>query len=173
MCAVGKLSSVTRRWLLKHIGKGHGLEVKSPIERFQFVGKNANIWHPFFHHSIDVWSPGASDSPNDLAAVKKRKKLTVGDVFNQDDDDNNDGVKKRKLVPLEYSKEERAVLDPGGEEEETPTRPTTAEEKRKCIKNLIEKIPTAKEELFAYTLDWNMVDTVSGAWHGGSINWVN
>ena len=39
-------------------------------------------------------------------------------------------------------------------------KPQTAEEKRKCIKTLIEKIPTAKEELFAYPLEWNMVDSV-------------
>ena len=87
----------------------------------------------------------------------KRKKLTVGDVFNQDDDDVGHGPKKRKLEPLDYTQEEKEMVVP---ESEMPSRPTTAEEKRKCIKMLIEKIPTAKEELFAYTLDWNMVDTV-------------
>ena len=40
-------------------------------------------------------------------------------------------------------------------------KPQTAEEKRKCIKTLIEKIPTAKEELFTYALEWKMVDSVS------------
>lgn len=88
--------------------------------------------------------------------------MTVGDVFNQDDDDTIDGPKKRKLEPLDYSQEEQAaVSSKGGSQSDMPTRPTTAEEKRKCIKMLIEKIPTAKEELFAYQLDWNMVDTVS------------
>lgn len=36
----------------------------------------------------------------------------------------------------------------------------TAEEKRLKIKQLIESIPTAKDELFAYSLDWNIVDQV-------------
>ena len=75
----------------------------------------------------------------------KRKKLTVGDVFNQDDEEGPDVGKKRKLVPLDY--------DDG--------KGATAEEKRSKIKHLIESIPTAKDELFAYPLDWNIVDTVS------------
>ena len=42
-------------------------------------------------------------------------------------------------------------------------KPPTAEEKRKSIKNLIERIPTGKDELFDYELDWVMVDSVSEA----------
>lgn len=34
----------------------------------------------------------------------------------------------------------------------------TVEDKRKLIKNLIEKIPTVKEELFRYSLNWDIVD---------------
>lgn len=35
-----------------------------------------------------------------------------------------------------------------------------SEEKRRHIKSLIEKIPTAKNELFSYPLDWATVDSV-------------
>ena len=35
-----------------------------------------------------------------------------------------------------------------------------AEDKKRIIKSLIERIPTAKEELFAYSLDWSIVDQV-------------
>ena len=42
------------------------------------------------------------------------------------------------------------------------------EEKKRAVKSLIEKIPTGKEELFNYTVDWDAVDSVSsdggGAW---------
>ena len=76
----------------------------------------------------------------------------MGDVFNQDDEVDS-GSKKRKLVPLDYSEEEKAAV--------VAKPPTTAEEKRRHIKNLIERIPTGKEELFAFSLDWTMVDTVS------------
>lgn len=78
----------------------------------------------------------------------KRKKLTVGDVFNQDDEDSSSGAKKRKLVPLDY------------DDDKDGKKGATAEEKRLKIKQLIESIPTAKEELFAYSLDWNIVDQV-------------
>lgn len=69
-------------------------------------------------------------------------------MFNQDDDDSSDGAKKRKLVPLDY------------DDDKSDKKPTTAEEKRARIKHLIESIPTAKDELFAYPLDWNIVDQV-------------
>ncbi len=89
----------------------------------------------------------------------KRKKLTVGEVFNQDDDDASEVKKKRKLVPLDFEDDKKPVSLslPGS------SKPTTAEEKRKCIKNLIERIPTAKDDLFSYPLDWNMVDAVSSS----------
>ncbi|XP_045162235.2 RNA-binding protein 25-like isoform X2 [Mercenaria mercenaria] len=83
----------------------------------------------------------------------KRKKLTVGDVFNQDDDDSLDGAKKRKLVPLDYG-------DSGDDSASglEGKKATSAEEKRAKIKTLIENIPTAKDELFAFQLDWRIVD---------------
>ena len=94
---------------------------------------------------------GPMDSPD--PQQQKRKKLTVGEVFNQDEEE--DKLSKRhRLVPLDYSEEERTALI-------MPSKPTTAEEKRKCIKNLIERIPTGKEELFDYRLDWKQVDQVN------------
>lgn len=86
-----------------------------------------------------------NNSPSDFQPGK-RKKLTVGDVFNTDDDDSADGAKKRKLVPLDY------------DDEKLDKKASTAEEKRAKIKTLIESIPTAKDELFAYSLDWSIVD---------------
>lgn len=63
--------------------------------------------------------------------------MTVGDVFNQDDEDSSSGSKKRKLVPLDY------------DDDKDGKKGATAEEKRLKIKQLIESIPTAKDELFA------------------------
>ena len=89
----------------------------------------------------------STNSPNE-AAGPKRKKYTVGDVFNQDDDETAEN-KKRKLIPLDYD-----------EKKSSEKKATTAEEKRMKIKNLIEGIPTAKEELFQFPLDWSIVDQV-------------
>lgn len=81
----------------------------------------------------------------------KRKKLPVDSVFNKFEDEDSDEVpRKRKLVPLDYSEDEKGASKGN----------VNTEEKRKHIKNLIEKIPTAKPELFAYPLDWSIVDTV-------------
>ncbi|XP_059164253.1 RNA-binding protein 25-like [Physella acuta] len=93
-------------------------------------------------------SPDSSSLPGTSIQLDgKRKKFTIGDVFNQDDDDNME-PKKRKLIPLDYDDDKSA----GGDKK------ATAEEKRQKIKELIESIPTAKEELYAYTVDWDIVD---------------
>lgn len=55
---------------------------------------------------------------------------------------------KRKLVKLD---EDDMAKDDSNE----------AEDKKRIIKSLIERIPTAKDELFAYSLDWTMIDQVS------------
>nr|XP_054758948.1 RNA-binding protein 25-like isoform X1 [Lytechinus pictus] len=111
------------------------------------------------------YNTGAQDSPQANSNTEghqrplvtaqvgsKRKKLTVGDVFNQEETADAAGKKKRKLVPIEYSEEEMMAVG------QSQMIANAAEEKRKTIKNLIEKIPTAKEELFAYKVDWAIVD---------------
>lgn len=49
-----------------------------------------------------------------------------------------------------------------GDESKKPKKEekANAEEKKKNIKALIDKIPTEKDALFAYEVDWEMVDTV-------------
>lgn len=97
---------------------------------------------------------GATGSPGQ-PSVAKRKKLPVESVFNRFDDDEVDEVpRKRKLVPLDYEDEEK-----GGDGGAAGGKGVNTEEKRKHIKTLIEKIPTAKPELFNYPLDWSVVDT--------------
>lgn len=73
-------------------------------------------------------------------------------VFNSEEDSTANQAPKRKLVPLDYSEEEMKAVGNSAAK--------TAEEKKKSIKSLIERIPTAKDELFAYSLDWECVDQV-------------
>uniref|UniRef100_A0A8C1DMF7 RNA binding motif protein 25b n=1 Tax=Cyprinus carpio carpio TaxID=630221 RepID=A0A8C1DMF7_CYPCA len=98
---------------------------------------------------------GPTGSPGQ-PSVAKRKKLAAESVFNRfDDDEVDEAPRKRKLVPLDYEDEEKGVdmsVAAGG-------KGVNTEEKRKHIKSLIEKIPTAKPELFNYPLDWSVVDT--------------
>ena len=64
-----------------------------------------------------------------------------------DEDDAAGAVPKRKLVKLD-------------EEDGSKAESEEAEDKKRIIKSLIERIPTAKDELFAYSLDWSIVDQV-------------
>lgn len=74
-----------------------------------------------------------------------------------DDEEADEQPRKRKLVPLDYDDDKSLGVDGAGL---SSIKGANAEEKRKHIKSLIEKIPTAKPELFSYPLDWSMVDTV-------------
>ncbi|ELT96574.1 hypothetical protein CAPTEDRAFT_219854 [Capitella teleta] len=109
-----------------------------------------------FNPSPAISSPAAisaSVSPAEQPSKDskpKRKKMTVGDVFNQEDDELEANARKKKLTKLDP--EDLGPVLP------FEHRPTTAEEKRRCIKNLIDRIPTGKDELFEYVLDWTMVD---------------
>ncbi|XP_001947291.1 RNA-binding protein 25 [Acyrthosiphon pisum] len=73
-----------------------------------------------------------------------KKRMDVKDVFNNDDEE-LPRPKKRKLVPLDYTDKK---------EEESKA----VEEKKKSIRQLIERIPTDKDDLFSFHLDWTVVD---------------
>lgn len=88
--------------------------------------------------------------------------MSLGEIFSSQDEDTDDNVsRKRKLVPLEYTEEEMKAVGQQSPTSDTPNNNSNAEEKRKNIKNLIEKIPTAKEELFNYSIDRSFIDNVS------------
>ena len=101
--------------------------------------------------------PGGGGSPGQ-PHVGKRKRLPVDSVFNKfNEEEADERVPKRKLVPLDYDDDKSLGADAlAGKADDG------SEEKRKHIKSLIEKIPTAKPELFSYPLDWTMVDAVRG-----------
>ncbi|XP_015923436.1 RNA-binding protein 25 isoform X4 [Parasteatoda tepidariorum] len=84
--------------------------------------------------------------------IPHKRKSTVDDVFNVNDEE-TETKKKRKLIPIDDQQED-------GPKSPHSVSQMTLEEKRKHIKNLIEKIPTEKIELFAYSLDWTVVDKV-------------
>ncbi|MED6294033.1 putative RNA-binding protein 25 [Characodon lateralis] len=103
--------------------------------------------------SLKLGATGSPSQPN----AGKRKKLPVDSVFNKfDDEEADEQPRKRKLVPLDYDDDKSLGVDGAGL---SSIKGANTEEKRKHIKSLIEKIPTAKPELFSYPLDWSMVDT--------------
>ena len=74
-------------------------------------------------------------------------------MFNPDEDEGLGSKPKIKLVPLEYTEEEQQAVG--------RTNKIPKEEKNKMVQNLVNTIPTAKEELFAYELKWETIDKVS------------
>ena len=85
--------------------------------------------------------------PSAATSQANRKKLES--VFGYHDEENTDeSLGKRKLVPLDYEEDNEAAAM------------QSAEDKKRNIKSLIERIPTAKDELFAYNLEWSIVDQV-------------
>ncbi|GIY06696.1 hypothetical protein CDAR_578031 [Caerostris darwini] len=79
-----------------------------------------------------------------------KRKVTVDEVFNVNDEE-TELKKKRKLIPLDDNHDD-------GPKSPNTVSQMTLEEKRKHIRSLIEKIPTDKNELFAYSLEWPVVD---------------
>jgi len=121
--------------------------LRSPVVRMD----DENSRQSFSPAPSPSGSPGGDDSLQSPSDAPKRKKIDVKDVFNQDEDD-NDGFghgRKRKLVPLDFGEESKKLK----KEEKN------SEEKKKNIKALIDKIPTEKDALFAYQIDWDMVDS--------------
>lgn len=103
--------------------------------------------------SLKLGATGSPSQPN----AGKRKKLPVDSVFDKfDDEEADEQPRKRKLVPLDYDDDKSPGVDGAGL---AGMKGANSEEKRKHIKSLIEKIPTAKPDLFSYPLDWSMVDT--------------
>jgi len=85
------------------------------------------------------------------APVTKR-----ADLFSAESDDGETQTKKRTLVPIEYSVEEMMAIGISKEEIEKRQK----EEKKKQIQEIIDKIPTDTQQLFAQIIAWTLVDPV-------------
>lgn len=124
------------------------------------------------HKTAETNSSAASSQAVQLGG--KRKKLEVSSVFNQEEDEEGAEQSRKLKLSLPSAEDKRSTdaliknnplsgknnpLPHAGEEpEEKKPAPISAEDKRKSIKQLIDKIPTQKDELFAYPLDWTVLD---------------
>lgn len=137
------------------------------VKSFTFTGINKMGHGPKQPANPILISPSGENS-NPGSNGEKRKKFSVQDVFNSnDDDDNSSRIKKRKLPQLtddntdsnqsllSGTNKSAASLNVG---ENGAKINLSTEEKKKQVKSLIEKIPTTKDDLFQYTIDWTLVD---------------
>lgn len=86
------------------------------------------------------------DSTNASPALEKKKR-PVPDIFNVNDDEDSTVSKRRRLPTL------------NDDDDSSSSRLLSSEEKKKQIKDLISEIPTAKDALFAYEIEWSYVDS--------------
>uniref|UniRef100_A0A915BZI4 RNA-binding protein 25 n=3 Tax=Parascaris TaxID=6254 RepID=A0A915BZI4_PARUN len=97
--------------------------------------------------SSSVASPAmlrTSGSAQEGNSAAKSSKLNG--IFGFEDNDEDTAYRKgKKLKPFEITEEDRIQA-------------MTPEERKQMIKDLIERIPTAKDELFAFPIHWNYVD---------------
>ncbi|KAI1720547.1 PWI domain-containing protein [Ditylenchus destructor] len=93
-------------------------------------------------------SPCKKDTSTKLVATLQKPSLSRvnGGVFGDDEDEEDSTHQiKKKIKPFEITQEDRI-------------QSMTPEERKKLSKELIERIPTIKEELFAYSVKWECVD---------------
>lgn len=90
--------------------------------------------------------PSSSGGGKVLTTVKRETiEPKLNGVFDDEDEEDTMHVIKKKIKPFEITREERMQV-------------MTPEERKKMIKELIDRIPTARDDLFAYTIDWSYVD---------------
>ncbi|VDP01780.1 unnamed protein product [Heligmosomoides polygyrus] len=96
---------------------------------------------------LSVSSPvtlrGASSTASVPAIQRPELNARLNGVFGVEDED-EEGSRKQ-LRPFEITQEERMET-------------LTTDEKKRMVKDLINNIPTTKEELFAHKIDWRFVD---------------
>jgi len=105
----------------------------------------------------------SSDNSIQMANDAKRKRLTVSEVFNSNEDDEAErqNGKKRRPPPNALLEDSNTDSNLSTGSNKQSTSQLSQEEKRRQIKNLIDKIPTSKNELFNYNIEWDLLDNVS------------
>ncbi|XP_017487215.1 PREDICTED: RNA-binding protein 25-like [Rhagoletis zephyria] len=94
----------------------------------------------------------------------KRKRLMVSDVFNtiEDDEANVQNGKKRRPPPNALLEDSNTDSNLSGSSNKPAVGLSSSqlsqEEKRRQVKIIIDKIPTLKEELFNYSIEWDRLD---------------
>ncbi|XP_059484170.1 RNA-binding protein 25-like isoform X2 [Neocloeon triangulifer] len=136
-----------------------GMDVSSPMGGGDSSSRGFSNWNKS-PSGRESGTKASSPSHSNAAVPSKKRKLEIKEVFNTEDDDDSSlgtgaGRKRKPLVPLDYGEEK--VLKK--KDAEAGNSKATQEEKRKHIKSLIDKIPTDKEALFAFSIDWGAVDS--------------
>ncbi|VDK71141.1 unnamed protein product [Onchocerca ochengi] len=103
---------------------------------------------------VSVASPSLMSSSLASPAIVRTDVITparpstsshLNGIFGFEENDEDAAFRKKKLKPFEITEEDRIQA-------------MTSEERKQMIKDLIDRIPTAKNDLFAFPINWNYVD---------------
>lgn len=105
--------------------------------------------------------------------IQSKRKLAVNEAFRDEDDENTNGFQKKsklsaipdqQTVPT-FDNSPQMKDDAINRKSAAPVTPTNnansaqnQEEKRQAVRKLIESIPTKKEDLFTFPVDWSLLD---------------
>uniref|UniRef100_A0A915D293 Uncharacterized protein n=1 Tax=Ditylenchus dipsaci TaxID=166011 RepID=A0A915D293_9BILA len=133
----------------------------SPVEsKAEEKTKPPGTWANISNDAESKETPGSNEVSDSKEVKKDGSKLVatiqkpsssiaarVNGVFDNDDETrfNSTHQIKKKIKPFEITREDRIQA-------------MTPEERKKLTKELIERIPTGKEELFDFTITWEFVD---------------
>ena len=166
----------------KNIGDGISIRTFEPVKTEETIKKEEEM-----EEGEDTPSSGSPQTAPKLAFGLVKKSLSSGNsvsvppskkaklehVFSMEEDE-LELKPKKKLVPIQYSEEEQqavgrtnktALATAASRSQSTTRQPLderkiSPEERKKMIQNLVNSIPTTKEEVFAYELKWEQIDQV-------------
>ena len=88
-----------------------------------------------------------------IKTFTKKSIQPINQAFADEDEDTSNGpqLKRARLTSLQTELEGKKTVEP-------PNAVMSSEERRKAVKKLVESIPTDRDELFAYNIDWDQLD---------------
>lgn len=94
----------------------------------------------------------ASDGAH--AAVTDKKPVPVNDNASDSDEDLQRPKRRRILVPIEYTEQELRSIGLN----DTEIQLKMKEYKKQLAQSIVQQIPTGKQELFDYEMEWKFLD---------------
>lgn len=135
-------------------------EARSLIDRLVSAARDGltdNSITPMDEGPSVISFPGMRLKQSEATSPSSKEHKRHPDIFNSQDEDDATIKKRRKLPTLE----DDDSMSSNNLTRSNESRFLSSEEKKKQIKEIIEEIPTTKEELFKFPIDWSLVDHVS------------
>lgn len=159
-----KVNAKIRELMLEARNKSGGKKIGADEDSLDGLS-DSEVRKEIHVKSFRLQNAPSTNSPSPKEKVKRRHEL-LEKIFNNDDEPSS---KMKKLPPLvddedsntsSYSNPKTGGGHGSSEVNNSRSSYMSSEEKKRQIKEIIEEIPTNRDQLFEYDLDWTMVDQV-------------